>query len=220
MSVNWQSLYFSTLSQLLQPNAQLIVGVFYVNAMERTYVNFKEFYSSKIISPCFQDSCRRTRVSNSQINVRLKIFIDGNIRTWIIRVCVCDRALSEYNILLDLGLIYKTCPYNIFLKLNVLLHFRIKHYNDVIIDAIVYSIVYSDADQRKHQSSASVAFVRGIHRGSVNYPLVYDTQLFLFYSHHPGFVLAFLKVVSWDSTLFGNPKAIFFIHQFVCFNTA
>ena len=30
---------------------------------------------------------------------------------------------------------------------------------------IVYSIVYSDADQRKHQSSASLAFVRGIHRG-------------------------------------------------------
>ena len=30
---------------------------------------------------------------------------------------------------------------------------------------IVYSIVYSDANQRKHQSSASLAFVRGIHRG-------------------------------------------------------
>ena len=29
---------------------------------------------------------------------------------------------------------------------------------------VVYSIVYSDADQRKHQSSASLAFVRGIHR--------------------------------------------------------
>ena len=30
--------------------------------------------------------------------------------------------------------------------------------------AIVYSTVYSGADQRKHQSSASLAFVRGIHR--------------------------------------------------------
>ena len=29
---------------------------------------------------------------------------------------------------------------------------------------IVYSTVYWDADQRKHQSSASLAFVRGIHR--------------------------------------------------------
>ena len=53
------------------------------------------------------------------------------------------------------------------------------HYNDVIMDpiasqitslTIAYSVVYSDADQRKHQSSASLAFVRGIHRGPVNSP--------------------------------------------------
>ena len=35
---------------------------------------------------------------------------------------------------------------------------------------VVYSIVYSSADQRKHQSSASLAFVRAIHRGPVNSP--------------------------------------------------
>ena len=35
---------------------------------------------------------------------------------------------------------------------------------------IVNSIVYSDADQRKHQSSASLAFVRGIHRRPGNSP--------------------------------------------------
>ena len=55
----------------------------------------------------------------------------------------------------------------------------LSHYNDVIMGTtasqitsltIVYSTVYSDADQRKHQSSASLAFVRGIHRGSVNSP--------------------------------------------------
>ena len=34
----------------------------------------------------------------------------------------------------------------------------------------VYSTVYSDADQRKHQRSASLAFVRGIHRWPVNSP--------------------------------------------------
>ena len=53
------------------------------------------------------------------------------------------------------------------------------HYNDVMLGAIasqitsltiVYSIVYSDTDQRKHQSSASLAFVWGIHRGPVNSP--------------------------------------------------
>ena len=55
----------------------------------------------------------------------------------------------------------------------------INHYDDVIMSAIasqipslpiVYSIIYSDADQRKHQSSASLAFVWGIHRWPVNSP--------------------------------------------------
>ena len=36
---------------------------------------------------------------------------------------------------------------------------------------IVYSTVYSDADQRKHQSSTSLAFVREIHRGQVSITL-------------------------------------------------
>ena len=53
------------------------------------------------------------------------------------------------------------------------------HYCDVIMGegasqitslTTVYSTVYSDADQRKHQSSASLAFVQGIHRGPVNSP--------------------------------------------------
>ena len=35
---------------------------------------------------------------------------------------------------------------------------------------IVYSTVYSSADQSKHQSSASLAFVWEIHRGAVNFP--------------------------------------------------
>ena len=53
------------------------------------------------------------------------------------------------------------------------------HYNDVIMGmmvsqitspTIVYPTVYSGADQREHQSSASLAFVRGIHRWPVNSP--------------------------------------------------
>ena len=35
---------------------------------------------------------------------------------------------------------------------------------------IVYSTVYSDANQRKHQSLTSLAFVREIHRGPLNSP--------------------------------------------------
>ena len=55
----------------------------------------------------------------------------------------------------------------------------IAHYCDVIMSTIasqitsltfVYATVYSDVDQRKHQSSASLAFVRGIHREPVNTP--------------------------------------------------
>ena len=55
--------------------------------------------------------------------------------------------------------------------------FFIIQYNDVIMGTmasqitsltIVYSTVYSGTDQRKHQSSASLAFVRGIHRSPVN----------------------------------------------------
>ena len=54
-----------------------------------------------------------------------------------------------------------------------------QHYNDVIMSAkasqitsltIVYSTVYSGANQRKPQCSASLAFVRGIDRWSVNSP--------------------------------------------------
>ena len=51
------------------------------------------------------------------------------------------------------------------------------HYKSVILSSmasqitsltIVYSTVHLGADQRKHQSSASLAFVRGIHRWPVN----------------------------------------------------
>ena len=56
---------------------------------------------------------------------------------------------------------------------------QLGHYNDVIMGAIasqitsltiVYSTVYTGADQRKHESCASLAFARGLHRGPVNSP--------------------------------------------------
>ena len=51
------------------------------------------------------------------------------------------------------------------------------HYSEVMMSAvtsqitgvsIVYSTVCSSADQRRHQSSASLAFMRGIHRWPLN----------------------------------------------------
>ena len=49
------------------------------------------------------------------------------------------------------------------------------HHNDVIMSAMASQItslttVYSGVDQRKHQSSVSLAFVRGIHQLPVNFP--------------------------------------------------
>ena len=56
---------------------------------------------------------------------------------------------------------------------------RTCQYSDIVLGAkafqitslaIVYSTFYSSADLRKHQSSASLAFVRGIHQWPVNSP--------------------------------------------------
>ena len=82
----------------------------------------------------------------------------------------------------------RSSAYNlmIFSKINMgVLYYSLKakrfrlHYTDVIMSAIasqitsltiVYSAVYSGAHQRKHQSSASLAFVRGIHWWPLNSP--------------------------------------------------
>ena len=81
--------------------------------------------------------------------------------------------------------------------------FRI-HYDDVIMGTmasqitslkIVYSTVYSDADQRKHQSSASLAFVRGIHRGPVNSPHKWPVARKMF-----PFDAVIMLLAIWDGT--------------------
>ena len=89
-----------------------------------------------------------------------------------------------------LALKYRVCPINtarvsfgfvLFLSwfIHELLFYSGIHYNDVIMSTmasqitsltIVYPSVYSGANLRKHQSSASLAFVRGNHRGPVNSP--------------------------------------------------
>ena len=68
-----------------------------------------------------------------------------------------------------------TCKWMIYIYIYIYKRIWIetKHYDDVIMTTmaaqitsltVVYSTVYSDANQRKHQSSASLAFVWGIHR--------------------------------------------------------
>ena len=72
-----------------------------------------------------------------------------------------------------------TCNVLAWRQVRFLTGITIYHYSEVIMNAmasqitsfaIVYSTVYSGTDQRKHQSSASLAFVRGIHRWPVNSP--------------------------------------------------
>ena len=77
----------------------------------------------------------------------------------------------------QLGYLLNRC-YRLSSKKTPKLYFLF-HYSDVIMGAmasqitrltIVYSTVYSGTDQRKYQSTASLAFVRGIHLGLVNSP--------------------------------------------------
>ena len=70
-------------------------------------------------------------------------------------------------------------PLQITMQVPCMFIFDSHYYNVIIMSAMasqitsltfVYSTIYSGADQRKHQSSTSLAFVRGIHRGPVNSP--------------------------------------------------
>ena len=63
------------------------------------------------------------------------------------------------------------------------------HYCDIIMGMmmsqitslmIVCSTIHWGADQRKHQSSASLAFVRGIHRWPVNSPHIWPVRQKMF----------------------------------------
>ena len=79
-------------------------------------------------------------------------------------------------------LTWSYCLGHLFTKRHRLVGIRnpiTNHCNDVIMGVIaskitsltiVYLTVYSGADQRKYQSSVSLAFVRGIHRRPVNSP--------------------------------------------------
>ena len=94
------------------------------------------------------------------------------------------------------------------------------HYSDVTMNAtasqitgvsIIYSTGCSGADQRKNQSSASLAFVRGIHRSPVNSPhkgwgtrkmfLFDDVIIILLYSSH---VLMFIIYHTTHNKVYPN----------------
>ena len=64
---------------------------------------------------------------------------------------------------------------------------------------IVYSIVYSDADHRKHQSFASLDFVRRSHRGPVTSPhklAVTRKKVITWWRHHDIFLSLVMKYIT------------------------
>ena len=88
------------------------------------------------------------------------------------------------------------------------------HYDDVIMGAmafqitsltIVYSTVYSDADQRTHQTSASLAFVRGIHPGPVNSPHKWPVTREMFPFDDVIMVTVTPRSCSWTLHKVGHP---------------
>ena len=76
------------------------------------------------------------------------------------------------------------------------------HFNDVLMSAmasqitrltIVYSIVCSVADQRKYQSSASLAFVRGIYRPITRKMFPFDEVIMYITFKFPGYILGLIS---------------------------
>ena len=92
------------------------------------------------------------------------------------------------------------CVYQTPLETPFVFHLDKYHYSDVIMGtiasqitsvSIVYLAISTGADQRKHQSSASLAFVRGIHRGPVNSPHKWPVMR---------------KTFSFDDVIMGLPR--------------
>ena len=106
------------------------------------------------------------------------------------------------------------------------------HYYDVIMDTIASQItsltincllltVYSDADQRKHQSSASLAFVREIHRGPVNSPHKWPVTRKIFPFDDVIMLERFMtlqsgEVIQWNEHPLEEPRVYFGVYRRSC----
>ena len=98
------------------------------------------------------------------------------------------------------------------------------HYNDVIMRAMasqitslrtVYPIVYWGADQRKHQSSASLAFVRRIHRGHGEFPAQrasHAESVSIWWRHHGTRYCGLLATVSASAIHFSMPRNMIILY--------
>ena len=81
---------------------------------------------------------------------------------------------------------------------------------------IVYSTVYSDTDQRKRQSSASLAFVRGIHRRPVNSPHKWPVTRKMFPFDDVIMIVDYDDVSKWSSMVMSIVSYDIIIHLPYC----
>ena len=100
---------------------------------------------------------------------------------------------------------------------SIILHMKPSHYDDVIMTmlasqitslTVVYSIVYSGVNQRKHQSSASLAFVREIHRGPVNFPYKWPVTRKMFPFDDVIMMFRVHTHLTWPSTSLSFPVVL------------
>ena len=130
-------------------------------------------------------------MNNTNISYGMDLNVIITLMSMLIRRvhCIVARVIHALNFLFLASVHYDKLPWEPFpvpqsesIMTSVLTKdtpHGVYHYCDVIMSAmayqiifltIVYSTVYLGADQRKQQSSASLAFVREIHRWPVNSP--------------------------------------------------
>ena len=100
--------------------------------------------------------------------------------------------------------------------------YHLFHYDDVIMTmlssqitslTVVYSIVYSGVNQRKHQSSASLVFVWEIHRGTGEFPAQmasYAENVSIWWRHHV-FILILACVIHPEPGSLSNHTVVIFL---------
>ena len=114
------------------------------------------------------DSRNQFAENNEKPVIHSKTNLCGEVRVWLLSPESQNESVL-WVWLIDILVLYDKNRYPIYGVFNFVV--ICTHYGDVVMGTvasqiisltIVYSTVYSGADQRKHQSFASLAFVRGI----------------------------------------------------------
>ena len=92
--------------------------------------------------------------------------------SYLSNIFFCERG--RHLVINNIVACWRACPLTLQIPVPCIYMYiyiyGINHFSDVIMGvSVVYSTVCSDGDQRKLQGSASLTFVRGIHRWSVNF---------------------------------------------------